>query len=554
MASLTPLSGLLGHRRAAHLLRRASFRYTKAKVDELAGMSAGQAVANLLLAQPLQMDQPVYDDPNTDPVENLTWLLPPGQSFPNGDNTLDPILRRHVMSWWVNEALYDQSLTHKMALFFHQYMIVNISIYQNSHFFDYLSLLRWGALGNFKKLATKIVTDNCMLRYLNNQQNTKNNPNENFAREFFELFTIGKGPQIGPGDYTNYTEDDIVQAAKVFTGFRNRQQRDQLDPETGIPRGVVVLSQHDTNDKIFSDKFQNTKITGAKTANDMWLELDAFVNMVFAQEEVARNFCRRLYRWFVSKNITPEIETDIIGPLATTFRTGNYEIKPVLKQLLQSQHFFDEDDSNNKDEIVGGMIKSPLELTLQSFSFFGVPIPSPTDNPRLHYLQFYSTTVLTRILQPAGLPLFFPSDVAGYPGYYQEPEFSRQWFNSSTIIARYKLPQMLLSGKVSYGTAPNATIYTKLNIVPWTKNSGFFSDPSDPYALVQELLNYMLPEEIDNDRFNYFYQDVFLDNLPPGDWTYEWQNYLNSGNETEVKIPLERLINAIMYSPEFQTF
>ncbi|MBK8922263.1 MAG: DUF1800 family protein [Saprospirales bacterium] len=550
MASLTPLSGALGHRRAAHLLRRASFRFTKAKVDELAGMTASQAAANILIAPPLQIAQPVYDNPATTTVDNITWLVPSGLALPAEDF----VLRRYIMGWWINEALYDPGITQKMTLFFHQYMIVSATAFGNTHFFDYLSLLRWGALGNFKKLATKLVADNCMLRYLNNQQNTKNSPNENFAREFFELFTIGKGPQAGQGDYTNYTEEDIVQVARVFTGFRTRQQRDLLDPETGIPQGTVALNQHDTGDKTFSERFQKTKIIGAKTANDMWLELNAFVNMVFAQEEVARNFCRRLYRWLVSKNITPEIETDIIEPLATTFRVGNYEIKPVVKQLLQSQHFFDADDSDNADEIIGGMISSPLQMLLHAYTFFNVPIPSPTANPKLHYENFYSNAVLTCILGPAGFPLFLPSDVAGYPGYYQEPEFSRQWFNSSTIIARYKFPQQLLTGKVSYGSNPNASIYTQLNIVNWVKSSGFFSAPSDPYALVQELLNYMLPEVIDNDRFNYFYQDVFLDNLPPADWTYEWQNYVSSGNQTEVKIPLERLINAIMYAPEFQTF
>ncbi len=550
MASLTPLSGTLGLRRAAHLLRRTSFRYTKAKVDELAGMTATQAAAMLVITPPLQMDQPVYDNPDSTVVENTTWLLPPGLSQPSDENTL----RRYVMGWWVNESLYDPGITQKMSLFLHQHMIVTANSYGNAHFFDYLSLLRWAALGNFKKLATKIVMDNCMLLYLNNHQNTKNNPNENFAREFFELFTIGKGPQIGPEDYTNYTENDIAQAARVFTGFRTRNQRDMIDPETGIPRGNTVINQHDTGNKTFSDKFQNTTITGATTANNMLIELNAFVNMVFAQDATALTFCRRLYRWFVSRNITPEIETDIIGPLATTFRTGNYEIKPVILQLLRSQHFFDADDSDNSDEIIGGIIKSPLETTLQSLSFFNVPIPSPTAQPTQHYQRLYNTGIIQRVLLPAGMPLFYPNDVAGYPGYYQEPEYSRQWFNSSTIVGRYKFPQQLLTGRISYGANPNALLYFQVNIVTWVKDSGFFSDAKDPYALVQELVNYLLPEQIDNDRFNYFYLDVFLDNLPPADWTYEWQNYLNTGDATEVKIPLEKLINAIMYSPEFQTY
>ena len=550
MASLSPLSGALGHRYAAHLLRRASFRYTKAKVDELAGMPAAPAVASLLVKNPLQMTQPVYDDPNVAQVQNITWLLPAGLALPAEDF----VLRRYVMGWWVHEALSDPGIAHKMTYFFHQYMVVTANAFGNAHFFDYLTLLRWGATGNFKKLAFKLVTDNCMLRYLNNQQNTKNSPNENFAREFLELFTIGKGPQIGAGDYSNYTEDDIIQAARVFTGFRTRTNRDVIDSETGIPRGDVQLNQHDTGSKTFSYHFQNTQIAGGTTVNGVWAELNKFVDMVFAQPEVSRNFCRRLYRWLVSKNITAEIETDIIEPLAATLRINNYEIEPVLQQLLQSEHFYDADDSDNADEIVGGMIKSPLELALQSISFFNIPIPSPTTNPTLHYQQFYSNAMLTRILETAGLPLFFPSDVAGYPGYYQEPEFSRQWFNSSTIISRYKLPQMLLTGKQGFGSNPNASIVIKLNIVPWVKSSGFFSDPSDSYALVQELINYLLPETIDAGRFDYFYTNVFLDNLPAADWTYEWQNYLASGNESEVKIPLERLINAIMYAPEFQTF
>jgi len=550
MASLSPLSGALGHHYAAHLLRRASFRYTKARVDELAGMPAAPAVASLLVKNPLQMTQPVYDDPNVAQVQNITWLLPAGLALPAEDF----VLRRYVMGWWVHEALNDPGIAHKMTYFFHQYMVVTANAFGNTHFFDYLTLLRWGATGNFKKLAVKLVTDNCMLRYLNNQQNTKNSPNENFAREFLELFTIGKGPQIGAGDYSNYTEDDIIQAARVFTGFRTRTNRDVIDSETGIPRGDVQLNQHDTGSKTFSYHFQNTQIAGGTTVNGVWAELNKFVDMVFAQPEVSRNFCRRLYRWLVSKNITAEIETDIIEPLAATLRINNYEIEPVLQQLLQSEHFYDADDSDNADEIVGGMIKSPLELALQSISFFNIPIPSPTTNPTLHYQQFYSNAMLTRILETAGLPLFFPSDVAGYPGYYQEPEFSRQWFNSSTIISRYKLPQMLLTGKQGFGSNPNASIVIKLNIVPWVKSSGFFSDPSDSYALVQELINYLLPETIDAGRFDYFYTNVFLDNLPAADWTYEWQNYLASGNESEVKIPLERLINAIMYAPEFQTF
>lgn len=551
MASLDAYQGALGKHRAAHLLRRTSFRYTKQRIEQLASMNADQAVNSLLTLNNLALDQPLYDDFNTPAVEQVKWLIPTGQAFPTTDTYY---LDRRVIGWWLNEALEDAGIGHKMAFFFHQFFTTNINTYNHATFFDYLTLMRWGSLGNIKKIATKVVSDNTMLIYLNGHQNQKNAPNENFAREFFELFTIGKGPQISPGDYTNYTEDDIVQAARVFTGWRLAAGRTTLDPETSIPRGTATISRHDTGNKTFSSKFQNTVIQGGTTATAMYTELDAFVNMVFAQPETARNFVRRIYRYFVHTNITQEIEDDIIEPLADSLRTNGYEIVPMMRKLLKSQHFYDMDDSVNADEIIGGMIRSPLELALQSITFFGIPIPSPyTDNLK-HYFTFYGSTVYERILGLANLNLFYPPDVAGYPAYHQGPEFSRHWFSSTSIIARYKLPQMLLTGKRVIGGSPSGSIGIKLDIVPWIKNSGISLDPSNPYQLVKDLLDYLLPVQVDNDRFNYFYDQIFLNGLPPSDWTYEWQNYLATNNQTEVKIPLEKLLNHIMYSPEYQTF
>lgn len=543
MASLTPMQGALGHRYAAHLLRRTSYRYTKAKVDEMAGQTAAEALASLLQLYPLQLEQPIYGD------NAVTWILPPG----GGSVAVDTELRPWLAAWWINEAVNDPGIGHRMTFFLHQYNAVAMPTAFTTHYFDYLSLLRWGALGNFKMFITKMVTDNCMLKYLDNTENSEANPNENFAREFFELFTIGKGPQAGPGDYTNFTEEDIVEASKVFTGFRFRGQRDEIDADTNIPKGRVNFNFHDDTAKTFSDRFQGATIAGATNADEMWTELNALVDMTFAQPETAKNFCRRIYRFFVSRHITLEIETDIITGLADTMIANNFEIKPVLEQLLQSQHFFDLDDSDNADEIIGGLIKSPLELSLQALSFYQIPLPDPMTQPQA-FFDFYTRGVLTRMFQYANLPIFFPDDVAGYPGLYQQPDYHRGWFNSSTIVARYKLPEMLLTGTLAFGGAVNEPLGIQLNIAEWIKNSGNISDATDPYVLVQDLLEYFLPEATDNDRFNYFYDTVFLDQLPPADWTYEWQAYLNTGDDTEVKIPLGRLINAIMYSAEYQLF
>ena len=550
MASIAPLQGTLGQKRAAHLLRRTSFRYTRQHIQQLASMNVTQAVTDLLELRPLELDQPVYDNPSTPDIEQIKWLIPTGQTNPDQEFQL----QRRVIGWWLNEALKDEGIGHKMTFFFHQYFATAINTYNHATFFDYLTLLRWGALGNFKKLATKIVSDNTMLIYLNGHQNSKTSPNENFAREFFELFTIGKGPQIALDDYTNYTEDDIVQAARVFTGWRLQQNRTTFDPETNIPRGTAILSRHDTGSKTFSSHFQNTVIQGGTTAAAMYTELDTFVNMVFAQPETAKNFVRRIYRYFVHTNITQEIEEDVIVPLAEILRNNNYEILPVLQKLLESQHFYDLDDSVNADEIIGGLIRSPLDLALQSISFFDISIPNPYTENNKHYFTFFGSAVYERMLLLANMNLFFPPDVAGYSAYHQAPDYTRHWFNSTSIIARYKLPQMLLSGKRTIGSSPNSNIGIKLDIVPWVKNSGITPEPSDPYLLVKDLLDYLLPAEIDADRFTYFYEQIFLDGLPAADWSYEWEAYLNTNNQTEVKIQLERLINYIMFSPEYQTF
>jgi uncharacterized protein (DUF1800 family) len=551
MASLQPVTGPLGQRRAAHLLRRITFRYTRERVDQLALMDAASALSALLALQPQQQDQPYYDDPATSGMEKTPWILPPGLPLP--PNTQDFQLRRPLFAWWMHEALMDPGAGHKMQFFLHQFNAVAANTRSTALFFDHLALLRWGALGNFKRFITKMILDNVMLAYLNNNENTVGNPNQNFAREFFELFTIGKGPQTGPGNYTNYTEDDVVAAARVFTGLRLQGTRATLDAETGIPRGTINTTLHDKGEKIFSTAFQGKVIAGGSTQAGIMAEIQELVDMVFAQPETARHTVRRLYRYVVHRNIPDAVEADIIRPLADQFMSSGYELKPVLSTLLASAHFYDEDDDDPSDDIIGGIIKSPLELTLQALSFFQVPIPNFNTQPQDFYNRFWAQAIYDRMLLLSGLPLFMPTDVAGYPGYYQEPDYSRQWFNSSTIISRYKLPAMLLTGRRQMGNQPNTTIGTRLVIAPWVRNSGVIQQPRDPEALVRQLLEYLLPEAVDADRFDYFYHDVFLDHLPPADWVYEWDNYLQTNNATEVTLALERLIQAILYAPEYQT-
>ncbi|MCB9342496.1 MAG: DUF1800 family protein [Lewinellaceae bacterium] len=551
MASLNPLQGVLGRRNAAHLLRRCSFNFTRSKVDELASLSASGALANLLTINPPSLDQPVYAN---GPVAPVTWInppQPPSAQLPADDDELKP----YVLAWWLHEALQDTGIGHKMSLFFHQYLAVDAASGSSMQFFDYLALIRWGSIGNLKSLVKKMVTDNCMLSYVDNDQNFALNPNENFAREFFELFTVGRGAPAGPGDYTTFTEEDVIQAARVFSGFNHAPRHQNIDPETNIPAGKAYPQSHDFDPKTFSNRLGSATIMPPSIDQaGMEEELGLFLDLVFNQPEASKNFCRRIYHYFVTRNITQEVEDEVIVPLAQTLVSSNFEILPVLEQLLQSEHFFDMDDSDNADEIIGALIKSPLELSLQALTFFQLPIPDPITQNKLHYIDFYNAAVLERMLGRAGMTLFYPLDVAGYSGYYQDPTLNRQFFNSATIVQRYKLPQVLLTGTNAWGSGSGDFIGTKLDMPIWVRDSGVVSDPEDSYVLVQELLYYLFPEEPANDRFTHFLDIVFLDQLPPADWTYEWQNFIMTGDDSEVRIPLERLVNAIMYAPEYQVF
>ena len=149
-----------------------------------------------------------------------------------------------------------------------------------------------------------MTLNNSMLCFLNNTSNVKVSPNENYAREFLELFTIGKGIQVAPGYYTNNMESDIVQTARIFTGFKRKPDRSVIDSETGIPKGFNQFSDHNTSPKTFSSAFNNTTIASASDANSMDTELDNYIEMVFNQPATAKNICRKLYMYFVKSNIS----------------------------------------------------------------------------------------------------------------------------------------------------------------------------------------------------------------------------------------------------------
>ncbi len=540
MASLTPFSGLLGRRLAAHLLRRSTFNVSRSRITEFSNYTVDQAMDALFVVPSKSMVEPI------DPLNGAQWItevLPP--------NSTNGLLRKYVFSWWIHEALLDTSIHHKMMYFLFTDFTVNMYSFNSLIAFDYLSLLDKYALGDIQEFAYHATVSNGMLIYLNNTNNNAVNPNENYAREFLELFTIGKGAQVAEGDYTNYTELDVQMAAKVLTGFKKKTDRSIIDFDTNIPTGYANYTKHDTGDKTFSSAFQNTVISGAVDADDMHRELKDMVDMVFIQDETARYICRKLYRYFVCKNITDEIESDIIIPLAITLKDNNYDLSFAVKELLKSNHFYDADDSINSDEIIGGLIKSPLELILQTLSYFDITIPDPLTDSLNHYSLFYRRTVLDVILKLGAHDIFAPGQVAGFPAYYQAPDFDRNWFNAATIIARYKIPDILIESKRILLSGNNIG-GVQIAMAPFLLDESNCSDSQNANTLLAEMLGDLFPDNPDNSRKTYFRDEIFLDGLSINTWSYEWQNFVDTGEDENVIIPLNNLFQAIIFSQEYQ--
>jgi uncharacterized protein (DUF1800 family) len=558
MASLIPVTGQLGERKAAHLLRRATWGPNISSIKDFAALTADQALTTLFT------DPPVPDPP-IDLLTSESWVNPPVYPAATDLNSEQTDLFNYFKIWHLEQMRKSgNNLKERLTWFFHTHLPVAWTVINRSEAIYYQNALyRYYAFDSFKDLFKKVCLDNAMLRYIDGETNDKDSPNENFAREMFELYSIGRGHQIAEGNYTNYTEDDIRAACKVLTGWKFDETFSIYDPDTGLPTGELIgpplndplppniATRHDPGVKTFSAAFQNQSIQpfelseGLATKAAALKEFDDLIEMIFVQPETARFLVRKIYRFFVYYDIPAEIETDIITPLADTFRNSGYEIRPLLEQLLKSQHFYDMDNAVTSDDNLGAIIKSPLEVIFGSLRFFDIEMPAVlADLCNKSYIGG-----ILGFISDQGLDLYEPIDVAGYPPYHQEPTFNRDWITPTSLAYRYHFSFALLGNE---SESPDYGF--RLDIVDWVRNSGFISNPADAAILVHTLTDYMFAVELNEERRNYFLNDVFLENLPAATWQNEWNAYIGGGNDTVVRERLETLVAAIMQTPEYQLF
>ncbi len=361
---------------AKHLLSRALFGYSRSNLTTALSTSLNNFVDNFLLA-------------------NVAEPPPPGDWInmkpdPNADNGTR---RNDMIHWWFRMMFNEgTSMREKMVLFWHnhyvsEYDAVNypqLMYWQNKLFRD-------NAFGNFRNLTKAVTIDPAMLIYLNGQVSTRNAPNENYARELMELFTIGIG---------NYTETDIKQAARALTGWQNNF-------DNGI-KSVFNANRFDNTNKTFMGQTGN-------------FGYEQIIDIIFTKEETAKFLCRKLYHEFVC----PKIDEDFVTQMANVLRSNNYNVKSVLAFLFKSDHFY-------KPEFIGSKIKSPVEIMVGALKAFDIATPD------VSYMRDMS--------RPLQQLLFDPPNVKGWPG-------QRLWITTNTFPLRNQYTDAIVNNRRANGAA-----------------------------------------------------------------------------------------------------
>ncbi|MDW8019590.1 MAG: DUF1800 domain-containing protein, partial [Chloroherpetonaceae bacterium] len=513
-SGIAPYTGVWNEQTAAHLLRRAMFGATQAQIRQAVEQGLSATLDQLLQARP-------DPEPPIDITTGETWH----DKLFNSDQTADSRYYTYLRAWWIGLMVNQPiSLIEKMTLFWHNHFVSDRAANGDARYlYRQNALFRRFALGNFKTLTREVTLDPAMLRYLNGNVNVVGRPNQNYARELFELFTIGKGPELAQGNYTHYTEQDVAAASRVLTGWRDVGYR-----STTVPISVVFdIQRHDTGDKQFSAAFQNTVIRGRNSPSAGLDELNDLLDMIFRQAETARFIVRKLYRWFVYYVIDQNVERNVIEPLAQILRQNNYEMRPVLRALFASQHFF---DVQNR----GAYIKSPADFIVGLHRYL---FPTnPTNQTQLipamqRYISWFASLQMNLMQHPT---------VAGWEAYYQEPSYHQLWISSATLPTRNSYADTLVSS-------------SNLNRIALVQS---LPNPADPYQMVRDLSRQIFAVELSMSQINYLVENVLMPGVPYYEWTEQWNDFMRNQSDANrrraVDMRVQNLLRYLFRMAEYQ--
>lgn len=523
---LTPYTGDWGFEEASHLLRRTTFGPSLEQLNQVAAMDLDSAITLIFAPQPLPTPplNANYPDDTSTPIGE-SWVGKPLNAI--NTNNHKKSRRKSILSWNKEVlSLEGISIREKMTLFWHNHFATE-SLTVPEAVYRHITLLRTHALGNFRQLTKEITVDAHMLKYLNGNENVKAEPNENYARELLELFTVAKGPLIGAGDYSTYTEQDVQAGAKILTGWRIKGQN-STDPNQPL-EVYFNNAKHSQGTKTLSYHFDQATI--AENGAD---EYKDFIDIIFQKSSVAHFIVTKLYRYFVYYDITPTVKQNIIEPLAQLLIDSNYEIKPVLEKLFKSEHFFDAPTR-------GCLIKNSIDFIESLFKQLN--FQQPTD-----LVDKYALNKKVAGYQISlGMKYFAPPSVAGWKAYYQSPTYHRLWINPVTYQKRNAIKNIFIGNGISI----NQTKY-KVDLISVIQLT---SSPNNPVTVVDELTKLLLPLPV-NTSLKLFLKTVLIPGLPDFEWTMEYNNYLDNPSDENIRKSLEKkirnLLKAILELPEFQ--
>ena len=470
---------------AAHLLKRILPAPRYEEIQLISQQSLDEALAQIL------EDQPLPEPPGS-------WVTeaPPEWDTLSEDEILallDTYNERmfSLIDWWIMRMTQTPvSITESMALFWHDHFATSHSkVFYPQAMFEQNQVIREHGLGNFKTLLRKITFGPAMMIWLDTHGSKKRHPNENFGRELLELFTLG---------VDNYTQEDIEEASRAFTGYVTNGLLTNYDFNTQVGWGVWWDDWHDFDEKTFFGQ------TGNWTG-------DEIINIILEQSETSLFLCEKIYKWYVYETV----DENIVSEMANILVENDYEIRPVLEFLFSTEYFYD-------SALRGSKIRNPISVIQGTVRQFDL---SESTFPDQFFLQIYHFLGM--------LPLE-PPDVSGWAGY-------RTWINSISLPIR-----KLLSTSFIDGNSPLGQLDDTIDVIAFA-NSMYNPDESQ-FASVQmvrkcSLLLFGVPlsETMEADLLS-----VLLDGAEPYDW------FINAPENNGQWNRFRDMLRFMMKKPEFQ--
>jgi uncharacterized protein (DUF1800 family) len=435
---------------AQHLLNRAGFGGTPAQVQALVEMGLDDAVDYLVDFEGAKADAGDAAEFRSDIVRSETPAERETLRRARAEGDEETILRLQrerqarersdreqlglVQRWWLARMISTgRPLEEKLTLFWHGHFATGYRTIENSwHMLRQNAFLRTNAAGNFADLVRGIIRDPAMLKYLDNDENRRRSPNENLARELMELFTLGEG--------NGYGERDIKEGARALTGFTFRDNDFVFNRDEHDPTPKTILGR-----------------TGAFGG-------DEFVSILLEQPVASRFIASKLYKHFVNDAPTPPKDAgDAVDRLAREFRSKRYEIRPVLRMLFRSRHFY---AAENRLSVV----KSPVQLMVQAIRSLGTPVRE--------------MGALVQAGDLMGQQLFQPPSVKGWDG-------GRSWINTATMFVRQNIVVYLVTGRrpAAFDWSPSELSYDTSPLLAHIRSG---AGSVDPHEAVRALATFAL--------------------------------------------------------------